>query len=69
MEQLQSVEQRLREEINQLREFNVQLESEKVVLMKKLSVHLEDHDSHVRHMESQLNTMKVRVWIRVPRTC
>ena len=60
MELLQSVEQRLKEEMAALRETSVQLELEKNETLAKLNANLEDHQSHIQQLESKLKILTVR---------
>ena len=59
-ELLQSVEQRLKEEMAALRETSVQLELEKNETLAKLNANLEDHQSQIQQLESKLKILTVR---------
>ena len=60
LELLQSVEQRLKEEMAALRETSVQLELEKNETLAKLNANLEDHQSQIQQLESKLKILTVR---------
>jgi len=59
MERLQSVEQRLNEEVVELRESNGQLEFEKCETTAQWNAFVEDHATYVERMESKFKDITV----------
>ena len=59
VELFQSVEGRLKEDVTSLQSRNAQLETEKNDTIVKLDASMENHEAHVREMNSKLEALTV----------